>query len=70
MVPLERCFLINLPNLLCFSRAQGVYLGCLRFECWFEFDYMIPEAMFKELLQLSFTKNVEIGVMHLRNTIF
>ena len=66
--PPRKVFLDELPQFIAFFRAQGIYFGGLRFERGFEVDCVVLEAMFRELLQSSFTENIKVGVMCLGDT--
>ena len=66
--PSRKVFLDELPQFIVFFRTQGIYFGHLRFECQFEFNCVVPETMFRELLRPSFAENIEIGMMCLGDT--
>ena len=66
--PPGKVFLDKFSQLVVFFRAQGIYLGGLWFEQRFEVDCVIPEGVFGESLQSSFTKDIEVSVMCLGNT--
>ena len=64
----RKVFFDKFSQLVVFFRAQGIYLGGLWFERRFEVDCVIPEGVFGESLQSSFTEDIEVSVMCLGNT--